>query len=77
MDFKMYYRKGISNGKPDTLSRHPEYRPKKGGGEDWLIQTVLNEKHFGTISTISTGGEGTVFCCLAVQLAYLPILISK
>jgi hypothetical protein len=66
MDFKIYYRKGTSNGKPDALSRCPEYRPEKGGGEDWLIQTVLNERHFGTISAISTGGEGTVFCCSAV-----------
>jgi hypothetical protein len=71
VDFKIYYRKGTSNGKPDALSRHPEYRPEKGGGEDQLIQTVLNEKHFGTISAISTGGEGTVFCCSTVQLAYL------
>jgi hypothetical protein len=66
MDFKIYYRKGTSNGKPDALSRHLEYYPEKGGGGDQLIQTVLNEKHFGTISAISTGGEGTVFCCAAV-----------
>jgi hypothetical protein len=77
MDFKIYYRKGTSNGKPDALSRHPEYCPEKGGGEDQLIQTVLNEKHFGTISVISTAGEGTVFCCSAVQLAYLAISVSK
>jgi hypothetical protein len=77
VDFKIYYRKGISNGKPDALSRHPEYCPEKGGGEDRLIQTVLNEKHFGTILVISMGGEGTVFCCSAVQLAYLTILVSK
>jgi hypothetical protein len=77
VDFKIYYRKGTSNGKPDALSRRPEYRPEKGGGEDRLIQTVLNEKHFGTISSISTGGEGTVFCCSAVQLAYLATLVSK
>jgi hypothetical protein len=37
MDFKMFYRKQISNGKPDTLSRHLEYRPEKGGGRDQLI----------------------------------------
>jgi hypothetical protein len=66
MDFKIYYRKGTSNGKPDALLRRLEYCPEKGGGEDWLIQTVLNERHFGTISVISTGGEGTVFCCSAV-----------
>jgi hypothetical protein len=77
VDFKIYYRKGTSNGKPDALSRCPEYRPEKGGGEDRLIQTVLKEKHFGTISAISTRGEGTVFCCSAVQLAYLATSVSK
>jgi hypothetical protein len=34
MDFKIFYRKGTSNGKPDALSRYPEYRPNKGGGRD-------------------------------------------
>jgi hypothetical protein len=77
VDFKLYYRKGTSNGKPDALLRYPEYHPEKGGGEDRLIQTVLNEKHFGTISAISTGGEGTVFCCSTVQLAYLATSVSK
>jgi hypothetical protein len=77
MDFKIFYRKGTSNGKPDTLLRHPEYCPEKGGGRDQPIQTILNEKHFGTILAISTGGEGTVFCCSAVQLAYLAISVSK
>jgi hypothetical protein len=77
IDFRIYYRKGTSNGKPDALSRRLEYYPEKGGGEDWLMQTVLNEKHFGTISAISTGGEGTVFCCSTVQLAYLATSVSK
>jgi hypothetical protein len=77
VDFKIYYRKGTSNGKPDALSRRPEHRPEKGGGEDRVIQTVLNEKHFGTISAISTGGEGTLFCCSAVQLAYLATSVLK
>jgi hypothetical protein len=77
MDFKIFYRKGTSNGKPDALSRHLEYCPKKGGGGDQLIQTVLNEKHFGTISAISTGGEGTVFYYSAVQLAYLATSVLK
>jgi hypothetical protein len=69
VDFKILYRKGTSNSKLDTLSRYPEYCPEKAGGGDQPIQTVLNEKHFGTISAISTRGEGTVSCCSAVQLA--------
>jgi hypothetical protein len=77
VDFKIVYRKGTSNGKPDVLSRCPEYHPEKGGGGDQPIQTVLNEQHFGTISAISTGGEGIVFCCSAVQLAYLATSVSK
>jgi hypothetical protein len=77
VDFKIFYRKGTSNGKPDALSRCPEYRPDKGGGGDQPIQTILNEKHFGTISAISTGGEGIVFSCSAVQLAYLSTSVSK
>jgi hypothetical protein len=77
MDFKIFYRKGISNGKLDALLRHPEYYPENRGGGDQLIQTVLNEKHFGTISAISTRGEGIVFCYSAVQLAYLTTLVLK
>jgi len=30
-DFKIVYRPGTQNGKPDALSRRPEYRPLKGG----------------------------------------------
>jgi hypothetical protein len=77
IDFKIFYRKGISNGKLDILSRCPEYYPEKGGGRDQPIQTILNERHFGTISAISTGGEGIVFCCSVVQLAYLTTSVSK
>jgi hypothetical protein len=34
MDCKSFYRKGTSNGKPDTWSRCPEYHSEKGGGRD-------------------------------------------
>src|SRR3989337_612578 len=33
-DFKIIYRPGSKNGKPDALSRRPEHRPEKGGGSD-------------------------------------------
>jgi hypothetical protein len=77
VDFKTFYRKGTSNGKPDALSRYPEYRPEKGRGGDQQTQTVLSEKHFDMISAISTGGEGMVFCCSAVQLEYLATSLTK
>jgi hypothetical protein len=77
VDFKIYYRKGTSNGKPDRLSRCLEYHPEKGGCGNQPIQIVLNEKHFGTVSAISMAGKGTVFRYSAVQLAYLTTSVSK
>jgi hypothetical protein len=77
VDFKIVYRKGTSNGKPDALSRRPEYHPEQGGGGDQQIQTILTEKHFDTISAISTGGDGMVFCCSTVQLEYLSTSLTK
>jgi hypothetical protein len=46
IDFKTVYRPGSQNGKPDALSRRPEYRPEKAGSEDQPITTILSEKHF-------------------------------
>jgi hypothetical protein len=77
MDFKIFYRNGTSNGKPDALLRHPEYCPENGGGRDQQIQTILHEKHFDMISAISTGGDGMVFCCSVVQLEYLSTSLTK
>jgi len=48
IDFKIFYRPGVKNGKPDALSRRPEYRPEKGGDEDQPITTVLHPRHFGS-----------------------------
>jgi len=41
IDFRIYYRPGTQNGKPDALSRRPEYRPERGGVENQPITTVL------------------------------------
>jgi len=34
IDFRIHYRPGTQNGKPDALSRHTEYRLEKGGVEN-------------------------------------------
>jgi transposase InsO family protein len=76
VDFKIYYRPGTKNGKPDALSRRPEYRPEKGGGEDQPITTILHNQHFSgeeaRVSSISTGGEGTVYMVSSARLASIP-----
>jgi hypothetical protein len=77
MDFKIFYRKGTSNGKPDVLSRHPEYCHENGGGGDQQMQTSLSEKQFDTIKAISMGGDGMVFCYSVVQFEYLSTSITK
>jgi len=46
IDFRIYYRPGTQNGKPDALSRHSEYRPEKGGVENQPITSVLRKNHF-------------------------------
>jgi hypothetical protein len=77
VDFKICYRKGTRNSKPDVLSRCLEYCPEKGGGRDQQMQTIVSKKHFDTILAISIGGDGMVFCCSAVQLEYLSTLLTK
>jgi len=46
IDFRIYYRPGTQNGKPDALSRRSEYRPEKGGVENQPITSVLRKNHF-------------------------------
>jgi len=64
IDFRIYYRPGTQNGKPDALSRHSEHRPEKGGVENQPITTVLGEKHFER--------RASSFICSAARLASLP-----
>jgi hypothetical protein len=84
IDFKVYYRPGSQNGKPDALSRRSEYRPEKGGSENQPITTVLHQKHFassieggennenGKISAATPGRQNIIFICSAGRLTSLP-----
>jgi len=42
--FKIVYRPGKRGGKPDALSRRPEYRPEEGAKHS--EQSILKPKHF-------------------------------
>jgi len=65
VDFRIYYRPGTQNGKPDALSRRSEYRPEKGGIENQPITTVLQEKTLANRRNQS-------FICSSARLASLP-----
>ena len=65
INFRIYYRPGTQNGKPDTLSRRSEYRPEKGGVEKQPITTVLRKSHFKEPLTRS-------FICSSAWLSSLP-----
>jgi len=65
IDFKIYYRPGSQNGKPDALSRCSEYRPEKGGIEKQQITSVLRKNHFEERLTRS-------FIASSARLASLP-----
>jgi hypothetical protein len=80
IDFKIYYRPGSRNGKPDALSSRWKYRPENGGSENQPITTILHQKHFTTntdeiipkIGRISGAGPGTVYMTSTVQLSSIP-----
>jgi len=65
IDFRIYYRPGTQNGKPDALSRRSEYHPGKGGVENKPITSVLGKNHFEERLTCS-------FICSSARLASLP-----
>jgi len=65
IDFKIYYRPGTQNGKPNALSRRSEYRPGKGRVENEPVMTVLGKNHFEERLTRS-------FICSSARLASLP-----
>jgi len=43
-NFKIFYRPGSRSGKPDALSRRPEYRPQEGA--EHTEQSILKPEHF-------------------------------
>ena len=43
-NFKIIYREGSRSGKPDALSRRPEYRPEVGA--EHTEQSILKPEHF-------------------------------
>jgi len=65
INFRIYYRPGSQNGKPDALSRRLEYRPEKGGVENQPIMTVLGENHFEE-------RPGRSFICSLARMMMLP-----
>jgi len=46
-NFKIIYRPGIKGGKPDALSRRPEYRPEEEATH--REQQILTHQHFGKL----------------------------
>jgi hypothetical protein len=56
------------------LSRCPEFCPEKGAGEDQPITRILYKEHFSNpiSSSISSGGEGTIFIVSSACLSSIP-----
>jgi len=67
INFRIYYRPGSRNGKPDALSRRSEYCPEKGGSENQPITTVLPKDYFAEPDR----WEST-FICSSARLILLP-----
>jgi len=65
IDFRIYYRPGTQNGKPDALTRRSEYRPEKGGIETQPITSVLRKDHFEECLS-------RTFVCSSARLMSLP-----
>jgi len=65
IDFRIYYRPGTQNGKPDALSRRSEYRPERGGVENQPITSVLKKNHFEE-------HLASTFICSSARLSSLP-----
>jgi len=55
-NFKIVYRPGSRGGKPDALSRRPEYRPKKGAHHS--EQSILKKRTFSNFDNSSKTERG-------------------
>jgi len=67
IDFRIYYRPGNWNGKPDALSRRSEFSPEKGGSENQPITTVLQKDNFA-----EPDRRESTFICSSTRFASLP-----
>jgi len=72
IDFRIYYRPGNRNGKPDALLRRSEYRPEKGGSENQPITTVLRKDNFAEPDFAKPDRRERTFICSSARLASLP-----
>ena len=54
-NFVIVYRPGVKGGKPDALSKRPEYRPEEGATH--REQEILRPEHFGTFQIALVWGD--------------------
>jgi len=86
-DFKIFYRPGSANGKPDALSRCSEYCPKKGGGsieenENQPIHQVLRPDQLMSVEgdyvwTSAARAKGSPIMVSSLQSLSEPIVVSS
>jgi hypothetical protein len=86
-DFKIFYRPGSANGKPDALSRRSEYRPKTGGGsveenENQPIHQVLRSDQLTSVEgdyvwTSAARAKGSQIIVSSLQSRAEPIILSS
>jgi hypothetical protein len=86
-DFKIFYCPESSNGKPDALYRHSEYRPKRGGGsiednENQPIHQVLRPDQLTSVKgdyvwTSAARAKGSPIMVSSLQSRAEPIIFSS
>jgi len=71
IDFRIYYRPGNRNGKPDALSRPSEDRPEKGASENQPITTVLQKTNLAGPESAEPDRRERTFICSSARLVSL------